>query len=44
VHEEEPKLPINAKDMSKLGATPIEGEVNLETTHSEVSTEKAHVD
>ncbi len=37
VHEEEPKLPINAKDMSKLGATPIEGEVNRETTRSEVN-------
>lgn len=44
-HEEEPKLPISAKDMSKLGTTPIEGEVNLETTRSEVShTEEAHVD
>lgn len=43
-HEEEPKLPINAKDMSKLGATPVESEVNLESTHSEVSPKEAPVD
>lgn len=43
-HEEEPKLPINAKDMSKLGTTPIESEENLESTRSEVSPKEAHVD
>ena len=43
-HEEEPKLPISAKDMSKPGTTPTEGEVNRETTSSEASTKEAHVD
>ncbi len=43
-HEEEPKLPISAKDMSKLSATPIEGEVNLESTRSEISTKEVPVD
>ena len=43
-HEEEPKLPISDKDMSKLAATPVESEVNPETTRSEVSHTEAHVD
>jgi sec-independent protein translocase protein TatA len=43
-HEEEPKLPISDKDMSKLGTTSIEGEVNLESTRSEASPKEAHVD
>jgi sec-independent protein translocase protein TatA len=43
-HEEETKLPVNAKDMSKLGATATDSEVNLKTTHSETSNAETKID
>jgi sec-independent protein translocase protein TatA len=43
-HEEETKLPVSAQDMSKLGATATESEVNLKTTSRETSNAEAKID